>query len=527
MMLYRNIITWIFLVLGLQLGLVGCIKKIEEKSLPYKPTWNSLGKHATPEWFKDAKFGIYTHWGGYSVPGKGPNGSWYPHNMYKRGTDQYEYHVKNYGDPSEVGYKDIIEMFKAEKFDADEWAELFKKSGAQFAGPVAEHHDGFSMWKSELTTWDAFDKGPHRDVVGELEKAIKKRGMKYITTFHHATNWAYYPHWVKEFDTSDPQYSDLYGEIHDQDKDWPNWYEWEPDDIAFKSQKPSKAFLDLWFGKLKEVIVNYQPDLIWFDGSLDRMTEYYNKKFFAYYFNDAARHGKEVEVLFKGWDVPPNVAINDLELGREQDLTRHIWITDTSVDDMGAWSYAKEAGYKSVNTLVDNLVDRVSKNGLLLLNVGPKADGTIPDEAKEKLLGIGKWLEVNGEAIYGTRAWMIYGEGPSQMEDGGAYIELDGDQGTWYTSEDIRFTVKDDILYATFLDWPGKEAKIYSLRRFEEELSIHWEEADIVRITLLGADGELDWTLTDDYLSVKMPEKKPCEHAFVLKIERNPEPQYD
>jgi alpha-L-fucosidase len=511
----RTILILLFISL-----LAAC--SIDERSeFKYEPTWNSLAKHNTPEWFKDAKFGIYTHWGGYSVAGKGPNGSWYPHNMYKKGTDQYEYHVANYGDPSEFGYKDLIALFKAEKFNADEWAELFLKSGAKFAGPVAEHHDGFAMWNSALTSWDASEKGPMRDVVGELEKAIKKRGMKYITTFHHATNWAYYPHWVKEFDCSDPKYTDLYGPLHNQNENWPEWYDISPDDLAFMQDKPSKEFLDLWLGKLTEVIDKYQPDLIWFDGSLDRMSEKYEKKFFAYYFNEAAKAGKEVEVLFKGWDVPPGVAINDLELGREGRLTRHLWITDTSVDDMGAWSYAKEAGYKSVNMLVDNLIDRVSKNGMLLLNVGPKADGTIPEEAKEKLLGIGKWLNVNGEAIYGTRAWMLYGEGPVDMEEGGAYTEQERNTDSPYTGRDIRFTVKDNILHAIFLDWPGTKAKIHSLRRFEEELSIHWDEQDINQITMLGIEGKLDWHLTDDALVVNMPAERPCEHAYVLKIERN------
>jgi alpha-L-fucosidase len=257
------------------------------------------------------------------------------------------------------------------------------------------------------------------------------------------------------------------------------------------------------------------------------MHETYEKRFFAYYFNQAAKAGKEVEVLFKGWDVPPMVAINDLELGRMEHLTRHLWITDTSVDDMGAWSYAKEAGYKSVDTLVDNLIDRVSKNGLLLLNVGPKADGTIPEPAKERLLAIGKWLEINGEAIYGTRAWMIYGEGPVDMEDGGAYTEDDEDGDSPYTGKDIRFTVKDNTLYAIFLDWPGDEAKIYSLRRFEEELSIHWEKRDIKRISMLGTEGKLDWFFTDDALVIKTPQEKPCEHAFVFKIERHHHPKID
>ena len=518
----RRLLLLIILV-PFSLGNMNCRRVVETNPAMkvYEPTWNSLGRHATPEWFKDAKFGIYTHWGGYSVAAKGPNGSWYPHNMYKKGTEQYEYHLAHYGHPSEFGYKELIGLFKAEKFDADEWAELFLKSGAKFAGPVAEHHDGFPMWNSALTTWDSYEKGPERDVVGELEAAIKKRGMKFITTFHHATHWAYYPHWVKEFDCSDPAYTDLYGPLHNLEADWPDWYEWGADDIAFKSDKPSKEFLELWYGKLKEVIDKYQPDIIWFDGSLDRMGEAYEKRFFAYYFNEAEKAGKEVEVLFKGWDVPPQVAMNDLELGREGEITRHIWITDTSVDDMGAWSYAKEAGYKSVNTLVDNLVDRVSKNGMLLLNVGPRADGTIPEPAKEKLLGIGKWLEVNGDAIYGTRAWIIYGEGPVEMEEGGAYTEPFEEEHRPYTGEDIRFTVKDNTLYATFLDWPGEEAKIHSLRRFEEELSIHWEEEEIESIHMLGVEEALDWHLTEDALVIRAPSERPCEHAFVFKIKQN------
>jgi len=488
---------------------------------PYQPSWNSLGQHQIPEWFKDAKLGIYTHWGVYSVPAYGPNGTWYPHNMYKKGTAQYEYHVKKYGHPSEFGYKDFIPLFKAEKFNADEWAELFKRAGARFAGPVAEHHDGFEMWDSTLTDWNAKQMGPKRDIVGELEKAIKKRGMKFITTFHHATHWAYYPHWVKSFDCSKLEYTGLYGPVHDQDKDWPKWYKIGPDDLAFMQQQPSVEFRELWLGKLKEVIDKYQPDLIWFDGSLDRMGESSVLEFFTYYFNQEIRWGKPVEVLFKGWDVPPGVAVNDLELGREADLTRHVWITDTSVDDIGAWSYVEDAGYKSVNMLVDNLIDRVSKNGLLLLNVGPKADGTIPEEARDCLLGMGKWLEVNGEAIYGTRPWVIFGEGPTDME-GGAYTESRGrEDAVRYTGQDIRFTIKDNILYAICLDWPGDEVVIHSLKRLEEELSIYWVEQDIKSIKMLGVDKELKWSLDEDGLMIKTPGKKSCEHAFVFKITRN------
>jgi alpha-L-fucosidase len=486
----------------------------------YQSSWNSLQRHEIPQWFKDSKFGIYTHWGVYSVPATGPNGSWYPHNMYKKGTEQYDYHVANYGLPSEFGYKDFIPMFMAEKFDADEWAELFHRAGAQFAGTVAEHHDGFAMWDSDLTDWDAKQMGPKRDVVGELATAIRKRDMRFIATFHHATNWAYYPHWVESFDCSNPQYSELYGPMHDEDRDWPDWYELEPDEIAFMSKPASKEFTGLWLGKLKEVMDKYQPDLMWFDGSLDRMGESNVLDFFSYYFNREKQWDKQVEVLFKGWDVPPGVAVNDLELGQEGDLTRHVWITDTSVDDQGAWSFVHDAGYKSENQLVDNLIDRVSKNGLLLLNVGPRADGSIPEAAEDLLLGIGRWLDVNGEAIYGTMPWVIYGEGPTEME-GGAYTEINEDEGAIvYTGKDIRFTIRDSFLYAICLDWPGKAVTIHSLKRLEEELSIYWMKEDIKRIRMLGVDEDLEWSLTEDGLTIITPDRQPCEHAFAFRIER-------
>ena len=420
-------------------------------------------------------------------------------------------------------------MFKAEKFDAEEWSELFRKSGAQFAGPVAEHHDGFSMWDSKVSYagnksvssfYNAKNMGPCRDVVGELEKAIKKRGMKFITTFHHATHWAYYPHWAKEFDCSDPKYSGLYGPMHDMVHNWPEWYKLSADDLAFKEEQVSKEFEDKWFAKLKEVIDNYHPDIIWFDGSLDRMGESSILKFFAYYFNKEKEWDKNVVVVFKGWDVPPNLAVNDLELGNEGDLTRHIWMTDTSIDDMGAWSYVKEAGYKSVTRLVIDLVDMTSKNGRLLLNVGPKPDGTIPEEAQERLLGLGKWMQVNSEAIYDTVPWVLYGEGPT-IQEAGAFSEMGGNNYPSYKGQDVRFTIKDDVLYAIALAWPGDQIKINSLRRLEEELSIYWTEKDIKNIKMLGVEKELEWHFTDNALVIKTPDKKPCDHAFVFKIKRN------
>ena len=420
-------------------------------SMAYEPTWNSLRTHVTPQWFRDAKFGIYTHWGVYSVPACGPNGTWYPYNMYRKGTAQHDYHVKTYGPPSEFGYKDFIPMFTGEKFDPDEWAELFKRAGARFAGPVGEHHDGFAMWDSRHTEWNAARMGPKRDVVGELEKAIRKQGMRFLVALHHAENWWFFPHWEKDCDTADPRYTGLYGPLHNTDA--------EPGKDFFDQEKPSQTFLERWKAKILEVIDNYRPDMLWFDFGLRGVQEQYKREFLAYYYNRAQDWGRDVVVTYKWNDLVPGAAVVDLELGRFGELTYHEWITDTSVDDQGAWSYVQEAGCKPVRTLVHNLVDNVSKNGYLLLNVGPKPNGEIPEPAKACLLGMGRWLEINGEAIYGTTPWMTYGEGPTQMPKTGSFSE---DQEVEYGAQDIRFTAKGNVLYATCLGWPGQRVTIAS-----------------------------------------------------------------
>jgi alpha-L-fucosidase len=475
----------------------------------YEPNWSSLRSHVTSQWFRDAKYGIYTHWGIYAVPARGPNATWYPYNMYREGTDQYEYHVKTYGPPSEFGYKDFIPEFTGAKFDADEWAELFKKSGAQFAGPVGEHHDGFAMWDSRYTEWNAAKMGPKRDVVGELERAIRKQGMRFMVALHHAENWWFFPHWIEEYDTSDPRYAGLYGPLHNQ--------EWAKGKPAMDSRhdewdlmdKPSKEFLDMWLGKTCEVIDNYQPDLLWFDFGLMRVQEHYKREMLAYYYNKEKEWGREVVVTYKWHHLVPGAGVIDLELGRFDTLTYHDWITDTTVDDGHGWGYLKETEYKSLATLIHYLVDNVSKNGYMLLNVGPKPNGEIPEEAKELLIGIGEWLDLNGEAIYGTTPWMTFGEGPTQMPKAGPFME---DQEVEYTPQDIRFTVKGDVLYAICLGWPEGQVTIESLAGLYEE--------EIESVRMLGVDQELEWSLSLAGLKVKTPAEKPCENAYVLKITR-------
>ena len=469
----------------------------------YAANWKSLRTHPTPEWLRNDKFGIYTHWGVYSAPAFGTDGSWYAHSMYRQEHDQYKHHVKTYGPPSEFGYKDFIPMFTAEKFDAEEWADLFKQAGARFAGPVATHHDGFAMWDSALTKWNAAKMGPKRDVVGELADAFRGQGMRLVTAFHHSQNWWYYPHWVNEYDTADPQYAGLYGPPHNEDA---------PPDLDWRKaqDKPSKKYPDQWKGLLLEVIDKYEPDMIYFDFALAKIQEHYRREFLAYYYNKEQEWNRDVVVTYKFHSLPPRVAVIDLEIGRMAELTIHDWITDTSVEFPASWSYVPGVDIKSVNRLVDNLVDRVSKNSYLLLNVGPKSSGEIPEPARECLLGIGEWLEVNGEAIFDTTPWTSYGEGPTKLEKDRALSENEGE--VEYTAEDIRFTVKDDNLYAICLDWPGEQVIIESLTRLYEE--------EITSVRMLGVDKELEWSMTREGLQITSPNERPCEHAYAFKIAR-------
>lgn len=464
----------------------------------YEPTWNSLCTRQTPQWLRDGKFGIYTHWGVYSVPAQGPNCTWFATRAYNNvNGPERKYWEATFGPLEKFGYKDFIPQFTGEKFNADEWAELFQKAGARFAGPVAVHHDGFCMWDTKYSDWNSAKMGPKRDVVGELGKAIKKRDMKFVTAFHHAENWFFFPTTNKNLDCGDPRYSGLYGPIH------------------VPNEPLTKAFLDDWKNKLFEVIDKYDPDFIWFDFGLSMVNDRYKQDFLAYYYNQAAKNHKDVVVSYKYHQLPPGAGLIDWEQGQESDLTYYDWITDSTVDNGEGWGYVKGLGFKTQDCLIDNLVDRVSKNGYLLLNVGPKPDGTIPDEAKKLLLGIGSWLKVNGDAIYGTTPWIVAAEGPTKLAKRGAFNEKNESH---YTSQDIRFTVKDNNLYAIALEWPGDSVLIKTLGLVGQNQALYASE--IASITMLGDDKELKWELKKEGLKIETPKTKPCDYAYAFKIVR-------
>ena len=457
--------------------------------MKYQPTWDSLARHTMPNWLRDAKFGIYTHWGPYSVPAHGENGSHYAARMYSPGDSYRAHHEKTWGDLKTFGYKDFIPLLTGENFDPDEWAQLFRDAGARFAGPVAVHHDNFAMWDSQITPWNAAQMGPKRDVVGELEKAIRGQGMRFITTFHHAHGWRWYPK-DETFDTLDPACEMLYSRRK-------------------KSTDLMDAkFLKDWYGQIAEVVDAYDPDMIWFDADMRRIPDRYRREMMAYYFNKAEASGKEVTIAHKFFQLGPNAGIYDLEVGKNNELTAHPWLTDTTIDAGTGWSYVQNLGYKSPERLIHNLIDMVSKNGHLLLNVGPKADGSIPLPAKECLLAIGKWLSINGEAIYGTVPWVMFGEGPTKVAEGQSGEKSE----VRYTAQDLRYTCKGDALYVTTLGRPGERVTCAS---FDKNWLFHRD--DILKIEMLGGS-EVDWVFDDEGLHISVPERVPSDIAVSFKV---------
>ncbi len=466
-----------------------------EAAEKYQPTWDSLKDYKHPEWFLDAKLGIYTHWGPITVATENaPSGmEWYAKQLYMEEHKAFAYHKEKYGDQTTVGYKDIIPMFKAEKFNADEWADLFQKAGAKFAGPVAIHHDNYALWDSAHTRWDSMDVGPKRDFTGELSKAIKKRNMKFIATFHHSFSWKYYEQSYK-YDAKDGKNADLYGEPH------------KP------GEKPSQRFLDVWLKLINEVVTKYEPELIWFDFGLGSVIPPASQqRMFADYYNWADKKSLSVGVAHKHWNIHKHTGIIDFERGRMDKKTHYPWLTDTSV---GPWFHHNSLGFKNVNQLIDVLVDIVSKNGCMLLNVGPKADGSIPAEGKKVLLELGAWLRINGEAIYNTRTWDAYGEGPTKMKKSGGFSEH---HDKAFTNKDIRFTRSKNgkTIYAIALEWPSKDLLIKSMKIGKGN--------DATKVELLGYNGDISYSVNDKRQLVLNTSKikktdLACQHAFAFAL---------
>lgn len=408
----------------------------------YRADWTSLSGHKTPSWYYHDKFGIFIHWGIYSVPAF--SCEWYSRGMYDPETPDFKYHRENFGDQKTFGYKDFIPMFKGEKFDAGVWTDLFKEAGAKFVMPVCEHHDGFAMYDTEFNRWNAVKMGPCKDIAGELKKACEERGLTFCASTHRAEHY-FFMNMGRTFDSdvNDEEYRDFYGpayycpelsgnELHRTTAD------------ALSPVQPSEEWLEDWLVRTCELVDRYRPSILYFDWWIHNAAfKPYLKKLCAYYYNRAEEWGKEVTINYKHEAFPPTVATFDVERGALTGISPVPWQTDTAVGKR-SWGYIKDNEFKTARQLIGDLIDIVSKNGMLLLNIGPKPDGTITDEETAVLKDIGKWMRVNGEGIYGTVPWRVFGEGEVNNKDG---FFQDNDEKE-FTSSDYRFTYKDGFLYA-------------------------------------------------------------------------------
>ncbi|HZQ95792.1 MAG TPA: alpha-L-fucosidase [Candidatus Sulfotelmatobacter sp.] len=475
----------------------------------FRPDWESLQHYQVPDWYKDAKFGIFIHWGVYSVPAFGSE--WYPRLMYSPGTPEYKHHIATYGPQDKFGYKDFIPRFKAERFDPAAWARLFKDAGAKYVVPVFEHHDGFPMYDCGLSDWTALKMGPKRDLLGDLAKAVRAEGL-HLGASSHRVEHNFFLDQGRTFpsDVNDPQYAAFYGPAH-------HWMENRhgtplSNDFTFVSQ----AWTRDWLARSAEIVEKYRPEIMyfdWWDGQPSVRPDL--NRFAAFYYNTVQANGKPTGVInYKDFAMQENSAVLDIERGQLSGIRQLYWQTDTSVSNR-SWGYIENDTFKTPEFVVHQLVDIVSKNGNLLLNIGPRSDGTIPDEVQQVLRAVGAWLKVNGEAIYGTRSWRIFGEGPTKVQEG-AFHDTDTQS---YTPQDIRFTTRDGNLYAIELGWPeNHELLIHSLP------SGVAGEGKVASVQLLGAKRTLSFQQTPDGLRISLPEKPERQYAYVFRIGFTPQP---
>lgn len=478
----------------------------------YEATFESLSKHKCPDWFRDAKFGIWSHWGPQSVP---MFGDWYARNMYIQDTDQYQYHVRHYGHPSKFGYKDICALWKAENFEPEKLMEQYYKSGARFFVAQASHHDHFFNFASKLNRFNSVEVGPHKDICGLWKAAAKKYDLPFGMTEHLGASFgwwrsnkgadSYGPYAGVPYDGNDPEYRDFY---HDN-------YEHvakpgEEDKWVWLTG--NQKFRDYWLAVMKEIIDSYEPDLLYSDSwlpfgenfeSVENKDFQYGLEAVAYLYNQSERRWGENRAVYTQKSRKKEIyEVGTLDIERSQlpDISPEPWQSETCI---GEWFYNAKAHYKRPQHIIDILVDSIAKNGTMLLNIVQKPDGTIDDEAMWILKELEKWFAVNGEAVYGTRPWRVSGEGSSM-------VKIDGfteEQVPWQ-QDDFRFVQKDGKLYA-FMMCPqmGKTAVVKSLTEAEHVSSVR----------LLGV-GELSFTQFSGVLVVNLPDKLPTSYANALEI---------
>jgi alpha-L-fucosidase len=472
---------------------------------PFQGSRESLKAYRTPVWFRDAKFGIWAHWGPQSQP---EAGDWYARNMYMEGSAQYKFHLEHYGHPSKIGFKEIVPLFKAGKWDPEHLMDLYAKAGAKYFVSMGVHHDNFDMWSSRYQTrWNAAAAGPKKDIVGLWKQAARKRGLRFGVSEHlsNSFDWLAPSHLSDKtgplagvsYDGTDPQYSDLY-----------HSYSEMPPDFAETAKAMGRVAPDRWkqqyFNRIRDLVDQHQPDILYTDGAIP--FEEYGLSLVAHEFNVSAKnHGGKVEAVYnskEAKDCAEGTCVLDLERGLVNKIWPDPWQTDTCI---GNWHYKKGITYKTPKTIIDMLVDIVSRNGNLLLNFPLPGSGELDSEELQILTSITAWMKINSEGIHGTRPWKVYGEGPSLSipETSAGFNERNRKE---LTADEIRFTTKGDRLFAFVMGWPNGELVVKSV------------DAKVRNIELLGHKGKLKWSQNESGLKITLPAEKPSDYAVALKI---------
>lgn len=472
----------------------------------FKATWASLSNHKTPEWYRDSKFGIFIHWGIYSVPAF--SNEWYSREMYEKSKPAYKHHIKTYGSQKDFGYKDFIPMFKGENFDPEKWAELFKASGAKYIMPVSEHHDGFAMYDTEFNSWNSVNMAMHRDVMGEVKSACVNEGLTYCASNHRAEHYFFMNTGrAIDSDVNDEKYGDFYGPAYYCDELY--GYKMGATTANIRTVSPTEEFLKDWLVRCCEFIDKYQPSVFYFDWWIQNQGfKPYLKKFAAYYYNRAEEWGKEVTVNYKKQAYAPGVATLDVERGALTDISPEVWQTCTSIAK-NSWGYTENNQFKTPYHIICDFVDIVSKNGNMLLNIGPKSDGTITAEETDVLLSIGKWLKTNGEGIYGSRPFRVFGEGKVNAKEG---FFKDG-KAKPFTEKDFRFTYKNGCVYAFQMKpTAGGSVIIKEFKEIAEDMLIN-------SVTLLETGEKLSFERNKKHMEIKLNSRLSTNLPVCFKIE--------
>jgi alpha-L-fucosidase len=508
---------------------------------PFRPDWDSLAQtYQCPQWFRDAKFGIWAHWTAQCVP---EQGDWYARQMYIQNHPQYNYHVKTYGHPSKVGFMEIDHLWKAEHWEPEKLMHLYVRAGARYFVSCANHHDNFDNYDSKYHAWNSVNVGPKKDIVGTWAKIARHHGLRFGVTNHSGHSW----HWFQTaygYDGEGPLAGVRYDAFTLTQADGKGkWWEgldpqelytgrnlvmpdgltsaravagWhEKNDRPWSEDPPptNPEFTKKWFLRCQDLVDKYRPDLLYFDNIGNLPLGQAGLDIAAHYYNASLRwhHGK-LEAVLNTKGIKPawrTALVEDYERGSSDVIQPAPWQTDTCIGD---WHYSRSIferhRYKTVTQVVGMLINIVSKNGNLLLNIPVRGDGAIDEDETAFLHGMAEWMNVNGEAIFASRPWKVSGEGPARGA-GGMFNE----GRTTYGPHDIRFTSKGRVLYAFALGWPTDNLEIRSLGRAARLL-----DPPIAKIKLLGSDEPIQWSQGPDALTIQPPRKKPCSHAIVFKI---------